>query len=322
MPMQSAIAQIGVAKQASKGTASANPTFAHGVTGGSIMTVEVAQELEDRTSGSRVSPGVNRTAVNVGFEAQSRLHAASAGLWLLGALGTVTTTGTTPKSHAVSTGNDLPYLTVFGKRNSDLFSVRDAKVDSLGISWDGNNPVELSVSGMGSVVGFPASFTPTTDDTFAAAMRAAGGVFQMDVGSATPATAKIVSGEVTVNNNLSEVLLSGSISPDEYVPGRQETEVSFDVVIDNWDAWRTIVTGTSSGSTAAVAPLFGSFSFQFTDGTNTATFAGSRVAFTGDFPDTDPGGGAITLSLSGLAVLTAAGGSQITATVTNSIASY
>lgn len=322
MPMQSAIAQVGVAKQASKGTAAANPTFVHGVTGGSILTVEVQQELEEHTSSTRVSPGVNRMGVMAGFDLQTRAHAASAGLWLYGALGTVATTGTTTKTHTFTNGADLPYLTVFGKRNSDLFSVRDGKVDSLGLSWDGNGPVEMSVQGSGSVVGFPSTFTAGTDDSLAAYMRAAGGTFQVDVASATPATAKILSGEVTINNNLSEILVSGSISPDEYVVGKQETEVSFDMVPDNWDAWRSIVTGTSSGSTAAVAPLYGSFSFQFTDGTQTLTLSGSRVAFTCDMPDADPAGGAIQLSLAGLAVQPAAGGSPVSAVLTNTTASY
>ena len=73
-PIQSAIAQIGAAKQSGKGSVAASPTYAQGVTGGAVMTVEVAQELEERTSGVRMAPAVNRTGADPASTCPSRRH--------------------------------------------------------------------------------------------------------------------------------------------------------------------------------------------------------------------------------------------------------
>lgn len=321
MAVQSALSKIGAGKQSGKGSAG-TLTYAHGLADGAIMSVDVQQALADITSGARVAPGVDRTAVMSGVDFSSRVHAASAGLWLYAALGAISTTGTTPKSHAITVGTDTPYLTTFGSLDSNYYSVQDVKVGDLGLSWDGNEALQMSVSGMGTVLGFPASFSATTDNTHAAYFRPAGGTFKIDVDTDTPATAAVVSGEVTIANNISEVMLSGTITPNDIVNGRTEVECSFDIVPSNLADWRTIVTGAADGSSAASAPVYGSFECVFTDGTYSLTVAASRVAFTCDFPASDPAGGAVTLSLAGLCTQPAAGGTPLTVTLTNAVSSY
>lgn len=322
MPIQSAISRIGAGKQTGKGSAAANPTFYHGLTDGAVLQVDVQQSIEERTSSTRVSPAVNRTGVMAGAEFSCRSHAASTGLWLLNGLGSVSTTGTNPYTHTFTVGSDTNYLTVFGSLASNLYSVRDYKIGELGFAWQGNEPLEMSINGMGTVLGFPGTITPTTDDSTAAYFRPAGGTFTLDVDSATPVAANIAGGEITVNNNLSEIMLSGTITPADVMVGRTEVECSFDLIPDVMDDWRTIVTGTSGGTTASASPIYGSFSCAFTDGTNTLTLAASRVAFTCEFPSSDPSGGAVTITLAGLCVQPAAGGTPITATLVNSTVSY
>ena len=318
-PIQSAIAQVGVAKQSGKGSVAASPTYAHGVTGGSVMTVEIAQELEERTSGVRLSPAVNRTGVMPGIDFTGRAHPRSVGLWLYGALGSISTAGS--YTHTITVGDDLPYLTTFGKLGSNIYSVRDLKVDALGFSFENANPVEMSVSGMGTVVGYPGAFNVVTDDSLATYFTAASGTFKLDTDSSTPVTASITSGEINIANALETIMLSGSISPDDVFPGRHETEVSFDVVVANLDDWRILTTGTNSGSTASAAPIYGSFEVAFTSGTDILKLEAAKCAFTTEFPEANPGGGPVTLSLAGLVVQTAAG-AGLTATVTNGVASY
>lgn len=322
MPIQSALALVGASKQSAKGSAATDPTYQHGITDGQVMTVEVSQELESRTSGTRFAPAVNRTGVMPGIDFTCRGHVSSLGLWLYGALGAIATSGTTPNyTHTITTGADLPYLTAFGSLDSNLYSVADVKVDSLEMSWSENEPVEFAVSGMGTTIGFPASITATTDDSIAVYLRPAGGSFQIDIDGTSLATAKVTAGSVSVANNLSPVMLSGSLTPSDVFPGQQSIEVSLDVTPENLSDWRTILTGTSNGSTVSATPVYGSFSIQFTDGTKTLTLAATRVAFTTEFPSADAGGGAVTLSLAGL-VVTPASGSPFSATLTNSVASY
>jgi hypothetical protein len=320
-PIQSAIAQIGAAKQSAKGSVAASPTYAQGLTGGAVITVEVAQELEERTSGVRMSPAVNRTGVMPGVDMTARAHPKGVGLWLYGALGAVSTSGSGTYTHVFSIGDDLPYLTAFGKLGSNIYSVRDVKVDTLGLSFEAANPVELSVAGMGTVVGYPAAFSPVNDDTRAAYFTAATGTFKLDVDSATPLTASITAGEINIANNLETIMLSGSISPDDVFPGRHEVEVSFDIVVENLNDWRTILTGTSSGSSAEDDPVYGSFEVAFTSGTTSLTLASTKVAFTTEFPEANPSGGPVTLTLAGLVVQTAAG-AGMTATLVNDVSSY
>lgn len=320
-PIQSAIAQVGVSKQSGKGSVAASATFAHGVTGGSVMTVEIAQELEERTSGVRISPAVNRTGVMPGVDFTGRAHPKSVGLWLYGALGSVSVSGSSTYTHVITVGSDLPYLTTFGKLGSNIYSVRDLKVDSLGFSFDQANPVEMSVSGMGTVVGYPGAFSINNDDSLSPYYTAAAGTFKLDVDSSTPVTASITAGEINIANALETIMLSGSISPDDVFPGRHETEVSFDIVVGDLDDWRTLVTGMSSGSSAQAAPVYGSFEVVFTSGTNSLKLEAANCAFTTEFPEANPGGGPVTLSLAGLVTQTNAG-AGLTATVINDVASY
>jgi hypothetical protein len=324
MAVQSALALVGAAKQSVKGTAITTATFGHGLTDGAIMSVEVDQSIEEHTSGTRTSGDVNRTAITAGVDFTCRAHPRSIGLWAFGALGGIASTGAGPYTHTITSASDLPYLTTFGTLAGNYFRVQDVKVDSLGFSWSGNDPLEVAVSGMGtqlSILG--ANYTTTNDESTAAYFTPVGGTFSVDVdgASGTAATAKINSGEVTISNNADSVMVSGTIYPDDIIVGRQEVECSFEVTPDDLNLWRTIVTGTSGGSSVSSSVLYGTFSCQFVNGTNTLTLASTRVAFTCDFPDADPAGGTITLTLAGLAVSNA-GATPLTATLVNSQASY
>lgn len=324
MALQAAFAKVGVAKQTAKGSVAAAPTFAHGVTDGAVLNVDVQQSLDDLTGGSRAGVAVNRTGVMSGIEFSTRSYAASVGLWLFGALGAKAVTGTSPYTHVFTPStSDLPYLTGFGTLDANIYSVQDYKVDEMKVSFDGPGPIGISVSGMGTLLGFPATFVPTTDDTTATPMRAVGGTFSVDVdgASGTAATARITAGEVTISNNLDPIMLASAITPDDNFGGRLEVGCSFDIIPDDLALWRTIVTGTSAGTTASTNTVYGTFSLQFTDGTNTLTLASTKVAFVCDFPSADPAGGAVTLSLEGIAVQPN-GGQIITATLVNTTASY
>lgn len=321
MPLQSAIAQIGAAKQSAKGSASAAPTFAHGVTDGAVLSLDITQDANERTGGSLGLTDVNRTAAMPAASFTSRAHPKSLGLYLFAALGGKAVTGTGPYTHTITPADTLPYLSLFGKLDSVLTQVRDYKVDTLGISWSENDPLEVSVDGMGTALSFPSTFTPTTDDTAASYFSPVGGTFQIDTDSGTAVTARVTAGEISISNSLEGIPLSGSILPDDIFNAQREITCSFDISPENLDDWRTIVTGTSSGSGVTATVPYGSFSMQFVNGTDSLTLAATRVAFTCDFPDADPSGGAVSITLAGV-VLKPSGGNQLTATLVNGQASY
>lgn len=320
MPVQSALAQVGVAKQTAKASVAANPTFAHGVTGGTVLSVDISQDADERTSGSLGFSDVNRTSAIPGAAFTSRVHAKTAGLYLFGALGGKSVTGAGPYTHVFTPADTLPYLTLFGKYDGNITTVRDYKVDNLGFSFSENEPLEMSVDGMGTVLSF-GTFTAGTDDTASTYFRASSGTFKLDTDSGTAVTARISAGEVSIANALSMVMLSGSITADDVMNAQREVTCSFDIIPDDLTDWRTVVTGTSTGSSISSTPLYGSFEIAFTEGTNSLTLAATRVAFLCDYPDADPAGGPVTLTLAGT-VLKPSGGNQITATLINSQASY
>lgn len=325
MGMQSALAQTGVAKQSAKGSASANPTFTHGVINGTVMTVDINQVLSAETSGARVAPSVDRTGVIPGMALAFRAKPKAMGLWLYGALGSISTSGAGPTyTHTITSGADLPYLTVFGKLDGNIYAVQDFKVNTFELKFKDTQPVEIDVQGMGTLPVIPATFVAGTDVTLDPFFSAHTGTFSVDVDGAgsESATAKITGGTIKINNNAKTIVVSGSISPDDIAVGRQEVEVSFDVVPADMTLWRTIVTGTPTGTTPQAAPLYGTFSIAFTNGTDSLTLAGARVAFVTKFPDADPAGGPVTITITGLSVQPTGGGTPLTATLVNGVASY
>lgn len=325
--INSALALVGAAKQTAKGSPAAAPAYGHGVAGGQIMTLEIEQEADDVTAGARVTANVNRTSATAGADWEGRVYPRSVGLWLYSIFGNVVTTGAGPFSHAFTAGDDVPYLTTFGRLGGEYYTVQDFKVDEAEFSWDGTEPVEFSLSGMGTIPGFlgGTAWTAVTNDSRSRYLVPVGGTFELSAAGAVPAPARIRAGSVSIANNLETILLSGSVVPDDVHVGRQEYEVSLTVVPENMNLWRETVTGSAAGTAVDECPVFGSFSVTFVDPCDPAavslTFEGLKVAFLADFPEASPDGAPVELELTGLPILPATG-AALTATLQNSVASY
>lgn len=326
MPIQKITAIVGVAKQASSGTLSANPTFAHGLMGGSPVQVEPQQATLDVTASKRAAYNVVRDTVNNGSDIQAPAYMKSLGLWLLGALGTVSTVAGTPNTHTFATG-DLPYLSIFTKGlSSTNEAIRDCKVDELSLKWDGSKPVEMSVKAVGTVFSYPASFTATTDETSSESfLVAVGGTFQVDVIGSTLADARVISGEITVKNNISPIDTSASIEAADVWEGVQEHTLKLTIVPDDLAEFRKVVTGTSNGTSVSSSAKTGSVSLIFKDnGSSTGQLkvTGDKVAFLTSFPDADPKGGAVEIELAGIAVMPSSGTAPLVFELKNAQVSY
>lgn len=328
MSLQKALVQVGVGIQSVKGTPSANPTFAHGVLGGSPFGVDVSQDRAPITSSSRVAPGVDRVGAMSKFDFTSRVYPKSIGAWLYLALGGKSVTGAGPYTHTVSPAATLPLGTVFGKLDSgEIRAIQDVIVDSLEISWSGAAPAEMAVSGMGTLANFAATFVPTTDENFATYLTPPGTTpaaanFKF-AASGAAAQAAISSGRIKITNNADGITLSYSIVPDEIFYGRQDYEAAFTIVPGaNLNDWRTAITGSGSGTSVSQVPVYGAFDVKLGNGTDTLQLAAPRVPYLADYPDGDPNGGFVSLDFAGLPVLTAAGAAALTATVVNSQATY
>lgn len=325
MPIQKITALAGIAKQSAVGTIAANPTFAHGLTGGAPISVEPSQNALEVTSGKRAQYNVYRDSVASGAEIQSYGYLKSLGLYLLGAIGTDTVTGTGPYVHTYATG-DLPYLTAFTKGiDTTIEAVRDCKLDELTLKWDGSKPVELTAKAVGTVFSYPSTFTPTTDETGSESyLTPIGGAFTIDVLGSTLVSARVIGGELSIKNNVSAIDPSAAVEAVDVYEGLQEHSLKLTIVPDNLAEFRKVVTGAANGTTVASVAPTGSVSLTFKEnnGTGQLVVTGSKVAFMTSFPDADPKGGAVEIELAGMAVMPAGGTAPLVYALTNAQASY
>lgn len=313
---------LGIAKQTAKGTIATNPYFAHGLAGGGLK-IDPTQAAEELTSAYLNASGAYREKVENGADFTTRAWQKAVGLYFLLALGSVNTTGAGPYTHVITLGSSLLYATVFEKKGDDsIHAVKDCKLDELEISWDENKPVELKAKFVGGAWSSPATFTPTADESDTTnRFTPVGGTFKYDADSATPVTASVLGGKVTIKRSPEAKFFSGSVEAGDVWEGGCEVETMLKVVPHDTTLWRTLITGTSSGTAVASSPVYGSFEHTFVKGSDSLKIAASSVAFLCDLPEADPKGGAAVSELSGLCYRGATA-TPLTVTLINTQVSY
>ena len=326
MPLQKIGMVVGFAKQSAKGTIAANPTFTHGLTGGSPLVVDSQQSALDVTSSKRVQNNVYRDTVKNGANIQALCYLKTFGAYLLAAIGADTVTGAGPYVHTYST-NDLLYFTVFVKGvDGTIEAVKDCKLDELGLKWDGSKPVEMTAKFMGTNFSYPATFVATVNEENSESfLTPLGGAFTIDPIGSTLVAATVVGGELTIKNNLSPVDPSATVEASDQWEGVQEHSLKLTVIPDDLLAFRKTVTGAGAGTAASVTAPLGSVSLTFKEnaaGTGGLVVTGSKIAFLTAFPDADPKGGPIQVELAGLAVLPTAGTAPLVYVLTNGQTAY
>lgn len=325
MTLQSISTIAGVAKQGSLGTIAANPSFAHGLTGGNPIVVDPSQAPVEVTVAKRSAYNVYRDGVKNGSNIESLAYMKALGLYLLGALGADTVTGAGPYLHTFSTA-DLPYLSIFAKGlDSTIEGIRDCKVDELTLKWDGAKPVQMSVKLMGTVFSYPATFTATVDETGGEGfLIPVGGTFQLDPIGGTLVDAVVIGGELTIKNNLETVDPSASIEASDVWEAVQEHSLKLTIVPADLSAFRKTVTGAGNGTSVSAAVPVGSVSLEFQEngGAGTLAVTGSKVAFLTAFPEANPKGGKVQVELAGVAVMPSGGTCPLVYALSNGQATY
>jgi hypothetical protein len=316
---------VGVAKQTALGAIAANPTYAHGVATGSLPQVAIGQADDPQTSGGRAAPGAYRNSVDEKFVFDTRAWQKSIGLYLLAALGNDSVTGSGPYTHTIAQGLTVPYLSMFAKKGDGTFiAVRDSKITKLELSWADNQPLVVSVETDGTVLSFPATFTPSGADESGtlAYYTPVGGTFKYDITTSTPAVASVVGGKVTILQDVTTPIFSGAIEAGDAIEGNLNVDVSLDVIPTDATLWRKILTGSVSGTSIMTTPQYGSFDVKFAKGADSLDIAASNVGFLADLPGADAKGGPGQMSIAGGCYPAAAGGTPLTAVLINTVPSY
>lgn len=321
--VQTAIADVGIAKQTAKGSAASEPTYQFGVKGGQVAQVEVTQDVEDLTSGKRVAGHANRTMAVPGAQWTTRAWIDQVGLLLYAALGGYGVTGAGPYTHTFTLAESLPYLTVWGTLNGNHHRLDDSKLDELELSWTGNEPVEVGATFIGlDLTPGVSDPTPGDDVTCDTYLTPVGGTFKVDVDGATPAAAPITAGSVSIANGISAEPISGTITPDDVEEARADLNVSLTLKAANLNVWREAVFGSAAGTDISETVVYGSFELAFSQGSNSLTLTGERVPFLCSIPDVSPSGGPGEITLEGMLLGCGSSDEPIEAVLVNSVADY
>jgi hypothetical protein len=320
--IQKLITYGGIKKQTAKGAVAATPAIVgFGISGGQILSTPIESSYEDltlsgATTSDRFAPTTNRTKIQPGAAFTTRATPSSLASFMLAALGT---DSTVTFVHTLTPAIALPYWGIMGKYGAtpEITRLNDAKCDTLKLSVDETNPVELDMTWLGTSLTPDFTWTATNDDSVVQPLGPFGGTFQFDLDGTTLAAEPITGFSVEINNNLQPVFLSNAILPDDIVEGEQVIEGTITVKPTNLDGWQNILTGTAGGTTPRTAPLFGKFQLTITNGSESIVMTANRVEFLTDFPSSDPAGGAGELALAYRVVRPTDATAAFTAVVTN-----
>jgi hypothetical protein len=323
--IQRRLVKGGLSKQTAKGSPAAAATYAFGVRSGSVFKHDVVENPLGMTWGNRSIQGFDRQLVKPSSEFEVVATPALMGLLLLGVFGADAVTGAGPYTHTITPAADLNYLTAWGTfGTADWGKIADCKVSSLELAFDLAGKVTAKAVIPGLTPSFLAAvYTETNQELIATVgiLAAAGGLFQVE-----GAAANIQSGSIKFDNKVEQPGIAATVTPADVVPAQWEVTYSLKIVPNDTGLFREVVFGSSAGGAqAAVAnsPHLGSIECKFigTIGTASLDVLSSAVRFAVAFPEANPAGGPTEITLEGTATLPASG-SDTTATMVNSVASY
>lgn len=333
MSVNTSIGLIGVALQADKDTPAEAPTFVHGLTGGQVFKLDRTVESADVSCGIRTGTDSYVSKVVPGVDFESYGYSDATPLYFLAAMGAIASTtqsgtGLAPYKHVVTLGDELPYLTFWGRIGGEYTETDGCKVDQIEMDFEGNKPLQLGITAVGlaavlGLEGFPGEVVPSCFDGY---WVPTGGTFKVETLGGTPVAAPVTKGNLTLANSCTAEPLAGMVTPGDVEEGKLAVSGGVTVRPDDMALYRKMVTGSASGTSPTGAMVYGSFEWNFTHSKETShkmKVSADRVPFTCEFPSVNPTGGAAELefSFSNIGVA-AASGSPITVTFENDTESY
>lgn len=320
-------AVIGFGKQTAEGSALSVPKFETAMGGGFIGPVRTTEELP-WTNESQDHVGDFVSLLGGTIDATLPVLPVSAGALLELILGSRSTSGAGPYTHAITPSDTLPFGTFFYKQpGGNYWTLADAKLGSWALNWSPGQPLEAVVSGIGKTLtraGTKWSAAALDEDVepfftyIGATMK-----FEAATTPATTTVRNIAGGSISVNRNLDPIQTVG-FGYDYMAEQKRDIEVALDdTVFESNDLINTIFTGTTSGTSLSSALVYGSCKFQFIGSDQTAAATRSlvielpRVLWTVDqIPPADPGGQTLRYTVMGK-VSKPSSGASITATLIN-----
>lgn len=325
------IAQFGVALQKDELTPCKNPSFVHGLTGGTPFHFERTIDTISVACGTRANSGAYANEINTDPSIETLAYHEVAPLYAYGALGQIETTQVKAGlyKHKITLGTLLPSLTIFGQEGIDNFNtVQGCKVDELEISFEGSEPLNFGVNLQGCHQEFldDTPFLGLTPACYTGYYRPTGGVFRIDTAGDRPEDAIISSGNLTISNDCEKQRSAESIEPKRISMGKNTASVSMEVLVDDITPYRKMVTGKKDGIVAKQDIVYGSYYWEFTHSEHEdwkLIVEGYRVPFAGEMPDVDPEGNSGSIEFTSEdSYVDKVGDSPVTITFYNDVPDY
>lgn len=332
MSLNPSIGLVGVAIQADRDTTATEPTFLHGLTGGTPFGMSRSIANTAVACGNRAPSDARVDSIEFAPSIESLCYPDVFGLYLYAGLGKVVTSADSKSGyykHVFTMGSDLPYLTVWGQVGNDGITRTDGcKLGTLEISATGNEHLAMtaSLSGIDGEVGLAEIPGDAKSVCYDGKLTTTDCEFKLDASSETPAEALVSEATFTIENNTSGQTSLGRAMPRDIANGNLNFGVSVTTIPDNIKEYQKMVTGSADSTKVSSKVVMGSVyaKFMHTDDPNIyVEIAVNHIPFTADFPEVDPEGSEATIQFStDSAIITAAGESPVTITLVNKTASY
>lgn len=327
--INTSIGLVGVALQADKNTVAAAPKFVHGLTGGKVFSFDRSIESAKVSCGIRANTDSYVKSIVPGLDFETYGYANVLPMYFYAVLGSIASTATEGLTkHIVTLGDTLPYLTFWGRIGDEHSKTSGCKLDKLEMGFEGNAPLSFGITAIGmdaemGLSAFPGSVDPSCFDGY---FIPTGGTFKLDTASNTPSEAAVLSGSLSISNACSTDELAGRITPGGVSEGKVTSSGKVKVKPNDMSLYRSMVTGSPTGTAPTGEMVYGSFSWDFNHSKNrsfTLRIEAKHVPFKADYPEVTPDGGAAEIEFSFDDIgIEAKSESPVTVTIVNDTASY
>lgn len=334
MSLNPSIGLAGIAFQKDRDTPATQPTYLHGLTGGSPFGASRNIANTAVACGNRAPSDARVDSIEITPSIQSLCYPDTLGWYLYAALGACKTTALadTKKGyyqHVFTMGNTVPYATIWSQIGTNNFTRSDGcKCGTLELTATGNEHLGMQADfqGIDAQVGIAAIPGSVEASCFGGKYTTTDCTFKIDASGSTPAEALVSEASFTIENNLSALTSIGRVTLREIAEGNLSAGCSVTTIPDDITEYKKLMTGSKTSTSLTGKVVLGSVYAKFfhTDDPNmTLEISVNHCPFTAEFPEVDPEGNEATIQFTtDAAIITAAGESPLTITLVNQVASY
>ncbi len=335
--INTSIGMLGVALQDGE-TPASSPKIKHGLTGGGLVNPERSIDQKAVACGLRANAanGAYVSEVNMGVDFNTLAYADSLPIYAAAAMGNIVSApasdvGEGYHKHVITLGSSLPLLTFWGQvgdtAQQTVHKVDGCKVDALGMTFEGNAPVDVAITAAGVDATLFQSWGDVVQPScFDGYFVPTGGEFTIDTASNAPVDAIVTKGGFEMSNSLSATRGAGEVVPKLLSEGKLTTKVNVTVVPEDFALMRKSLTGTDNGTKVSSKIVRGSTKWKFThtdDPKCSLEVEFKNVPWNFTMPEVNPEGGSAEVEFSADDIgIDSADGTPATITIVNKVDKY